>query len=108
MIRVIFDKKDGNLVSVSLQGHAEWSKQGYDLVCSAVSAVSQSTVIGIIEVLKLNLDYSRKDGFLSFSLEDMEEKDILRCQVLMETMLLSLKSIEINFGKYISVKVKEV
>ena len=78
------------------------------LVCSAVSAVSQSTVIGITEVLKLDLDYSIDDGLLSFSLESMKKEDILKCQVLVETMLLALKSMEINFSKYISVKVKEV
>ncbi|MEY7999029.1 ribosomal-processing cysteine protease Prp [Clostridium sp. Mt-5] len=108
MIRAVFKKRCCNLVSVSLQGHAEWSKQGYDLVCSAVSAVSQSTVIGITEVLKLNLDYSIKNGFLNFSLEDMKEEDILKCQVLVETMLFALKSMEINYSKYINVKIEEV
>lgn len=96
------------MVSALLQGHAEYSKGKYDLVCSAVSAVSQSTVIGITEVLKLDLDYSIDDGLLSFSLESMKKEDILKCQVLVETMLLALKSMEINFSKYISVKVKEV
>jgi hypothetical protein len=59
-------------------------------------------------VLKLDLDYSIDDGLLSFSLESMKKEDILKCQVLVETMLLALKSMEINFSKYISVKVKEV
>ncbi|CAB1240080.1 ribosomal-processing cysteine protease Prp [Clostridium sp. MT-14] len=108
MIKAVFEKKSGNLVSVSLQGHAGWPKQGYDLVCSAVSAISQGTVIGITEVLKLELDYSMEEGFLSFSLEGMKKEDLIKCQVLVETMLLALKSIEIKFSKYISVKVKEV
>ncbi|MFL0195782.1 ribosomal-processing cysteine protease Prp [Clostridium sp. WILCCON 0269] len=108
MIEALFEKKSCNLISVELKGHAESVEQGYDLVCSAASAISQSIVIGITEVLKLNLNYSLKNGFLSFSLKDMAEDDILKCQVLMKTMLLGLKSIEVSFGEYISVKEMEV
>ena len=39
---------------------------GYDIVCSAISAISQTILIGIIEVLKLKAKYSLDDGFLSF------------------------------------------
>ncbi|OAA91540.1 ribosomal-processing cysteine protease Prp [Clostridium coskatii] len=108
MIEAFFKRESCNLVSVVLKGHAESVNQGYDMVCSAVSAISQTTVIGITEVLKLKLKYSIKDGFLSFSLKDMKQDDILKCQVLVKTMLLGLKSIEFNFSEYINVKVEEV
>lgn len=109
MIEAVFNKKSDNLVSVIIKGHAESVEQGYDMVCSAVSAISQSILIGITEVLKLNIKYSLEDGFLSFSLDDIDENDILKCQVLMKTMLLGLKSIEISFSEYIVVKeVEEV
>lgn len=109
MIEAVFNKKFDNLVSVMIKGHAESVEQGYDMVCSAVSAISQSILIGITEVLKLNIKYSLEDGFLSFSLDGIDENDILKCQVLMKTMLLGLKSIEISFSEYIVVKeVEEV
>lgn len=107
MIEAVFNKKCSDLVSVIVKGHAESVDQGYDMVCSAVSAISQSILIGITEVLKLNIKYSLEDGFLSFSLKGMKEDNVSKCQVLMKTMLLGLKSIEINFGEYIVVKEME-
>ncbi|WP_333860072.1 ribosomal-processing cysteine protease Prp [Clostridium sp.] len=107
MIEAVFNRKCDNLVSVIVKGHAESVDEGYDMVCSAVSAISQSILIGITEVLNLNIKYSLEDGFLSFSLNGMEENDVSKCQVLMKTMLLGLKSIEINFGEYIVVKEME-
>ncbi|MCT8978256.1 ribosomal-processing cysteine protease Prp [Clostridium sp. CX1] len=108
MVDVVFSKKACGLVSVSLKGHAESVDEGYDLVCSAVSAISQTMLIGILEVLKFQVDYSIDDGFLSFSLENLSHKNIKDCQVLMETMLLGLKSVETSYGEYINVKVEEV
>lgn len=108
MVNVIFVKKSFNLVSVSLNGHAESVDEGYDLVCSAVSAISQTVLIGILDVLKLKLSYSIKDGFLSFSLEGLPDENIEECQVLMKTMLLGLNSIEMSYGEHINVKVEEV
>lgn len=108
MVSAEFKKKSCNLVSVALKGHAESVDEGYDLVCSAVSSISQTILIGIVEVLKLKIDYSIDDGFLSFSLENLSIDNIRECQVLMQTMLLGLKSVELGYGEYIKVKVEEV
>lgn len=108
MIRAEFRSKSDNLVSVELSGHADSTNSGYDLVCCAVSVLSQSILIGLTEVLGLEVDYSIENGFLSFSLENMSEDEIEKCQVLMRTMLLGLKRIELSYGKYISTCVEEV
>lgn len=108
MVNVIFNKKDCNLVSVSMSGHAESVGEGYDMVCCAISTISQTILIGVLEVLKLKITYSLDDGFLNFSLEKLPDEEIRKCQVLMETMLLGLKSIEIGYSGYIKIEVEEV
>jgi uncharacterized protein len=108
MVNVVFNKKDRNLVSVSMSGHAESVDEGYDMVCCAISTISQTILIGVLEVLKLKITYSLDDGFLNFSLEKLPNEDIEKCQVLMETMLLGLKSIEIGYSGYIKIEVEEV
>jgi uncharacterized protein YsxB (DUF464 family) len=110
MVNVIFEKKNSNLVSVSMNGHAESVDEGYDMVCCAISTVSQTVLIGLIEVLKLKITYSLEDddGFLSFSIEEFPYEVVKECQVLMQTMLLALKSIEIKYGEYIKIEVEEV
>ncbi|WP_446898716.1 ribosomal-processing cysteine protease Prp [Clostridium sp. LBM24168] len=108
MIKVEFKRKSCNLVSARLTGHADSENNGYDLVCCAVSVLSQSILIGLTEVLGLEVNYSIENGFLSFSLENMPQSDIEKCQVLMKTMLFGLKRIELSYGKYISTYVEEV
>ena len=79
-----------------------------DLVCAAISAISQTTIIGIEEVLKIKAKYDIKDGFLNLNLENQTLEDVERCQVLLETMVLGLKSIEITYSDYIKVETEEV
>lgn len=108
MTSVTFKKKDEYLVSFKIEGHAGYDEENDDIVCSAISMVSQTTVIGIEEVLKVDAHYCIQDGFLNLSLEKNSMNDIEKCQVLLQTMLLGLKSIEITYGDYINVKVEEV
>lgn len=46
-----------------MSGHAGSTDQGYDMVCSAISAVSITIVNGITEVLKINPLIKEEDGF---------------------------------------------
>jgi len=102
MVKVEFVRSSGKVVSFKIKGHAE------SLICCAISAISQTTVIGIEEVLKINVKYDIRDGFLNLNLEGQTLEDVERCQILLETMILGLKSIEITDGKNIKVETKEV
>lgn len=108
MTNVIFKKKNEKLVAFKIEGHSEFDVEGEDIVCSAISMISQTTLIGILEVLKIDVEYYVEDGFLSLSLEKKTMEDIEKCQVLLQTMLLGLKNIEITYGDYINVKEEEV
>lgn len=110
MINVIVSKKLGNIVSFTLDGHADYASadEDRDMVCSAVSAISLTIANGILEILKIDANCNIKDGFLNLNIEDKSKQDIEKCQVLLQTMLLGLRNIEINFGDYIKVKEEEV
>lgn len=108
MTNVVFKKKDEYLVSFKIKGHSGFDEEGHDIVCSAISMVSQTTLIGILEVLKVDADYCIKDGFLNLSIEKKSMEDIKKSQVLLQTMLLGLKSIEKSYSDYINVIVEEV
>jgi len=110
MVKVDFVRRKGKLVSFKIKGHAMPKEEqlDVDLICSAISAISQTTVIGIEEVLKISAEYVIDDGFLNLNLENQSLEDIERCQVLLETMMLGLKSVEITYGKYIKVETEEV
>ena len=108
MINVKFEKVSGNLVSFKISGHAGFDEYNKDIVCSGVSVLAYAIINGITEVIKVNADFEVRDGFSTLSLKDQSLDDIEKCQVLMETMLLGIKSMEIQYGKYITLKMEEV
>jgi uncharacterized protein YsxB (DUF464 family) len=108
MVNALFKKNQDSIVAVELKGHAESSDDGYDMVCSAISAISYTIANGITEVLNIKPMLSLEDGFLNIDLGNLCEEEILKCQILLETMLLGFKNMEINYGDYINVETEEV
>jgi uncharacterized protein YsxB (DUF464 family) len=108
MINVKFFTENHKLVAFNIKGHAGYAEHGYDIVCSAVSAISTTIVNGITEVLKIEAPYEVKDGFLNLNLRGLAFEDIEKCTILMETMLVGFKSMKVNYGDYIKVIVEEV
>ena len=108
MIIACFLKKDNKIVTFNIEGHSNYAEAGSDIVCSAVSAISITTINGITDVLKIKPRQFMEDGYLNLSLQGNLPDEIERCQVLLETMLLGFKSLEKNYGDYIKVIVEEV
>lgn len=108
MTNVVFKRNSGKLVSVNIKGHSGYDIEGKDIVCSAISVISITIANGITEILNVNADCTEKDGFLCINLTYLSNDDIEKCQTLMETMLLGMKSVEFSYGKYIKVFVEEV
>ena len=108
MINVKLERHCDKLISFEIKGHAGYDEEGRDIICSAVSVLSGAIVNGITEVLKIEAPYDFKNGFLSLNLKDLSHDDIERSQVLMETMLITFKSLLVTYGDYINVNVEEV
>ncbi len=108
MISAKFMGSKNQIISFEISGHAGYDEEGYDIVCSAVSALSIGIGNGILEVLKFNADYLMEDGFLSMSLKNLSKEEINECQVLLKTLLLALKNIELSYKPYIEVIEEEV
>ena len=124
MIKVIIFKQKHVSLGFKIEGHALSREEiesatgdVYDMICNSVSVLSQSTVIGITEVLKLPVKYEVNDGFLSLNLSSLKKDDIERGQVLLLTFEKSLESLimslDASFGKnrrnkYIKIKFEEV
>ena len=94
------------IVSFTLNGHAGYDVQGKDIVCAAVSAVTNMALIGLGEKLKLNLKFEKSDGgYLKVELpEDINSDEMMIAQFLLESLVTEYLDIESNYGKYILVK----
>lgn len=108
MTKVVFTKSLGKLVSFNISGHTGFDEANEDVVCSAISAISLTIANGITEILKIDMECIVKDGFLSGDVGKLSFEEIDKCQVLLETMLLALENIKINYSDYIKVKIEEV
>ncbi|WP_338216361.1 ribosomal-processing cysteine protease Prp [Lacticaseibacillus salsurivasis] len=112
MIKAIFTRDaQGEISQFSLTGHADSGDYGHDLVCSAVSAVSIGAVNGIEALAGFQPDVDADEvngGHLVLALEQPvngEQEHI--AQILLENLLLSLTSIEENYGDYLHVTTQQ-
>ncbi|CAM2844305.1 ribosomal-processing cysteine protease Prp [Hathewaya histolytica] len=108
MITANFKRKHNKIFSFKISGHAGYKDPGYDIVCSAVSAISLSIANGITDILYIEPLINTGDGLLSLDLSHVSCDQIEKCQILLETMLLGIKTVENEYGKYIKVVEEEV
>jgi len=109
MTRVEFIKADGMYTGFSAKGHSGYAEAGEDIVCSAVSALTQTTVLGIVKTIGAQAEYSIDDsGFLSCTVRETDEKKSAMASLLIEVMYEGLCNIEGNYGKYLSISEREV
>lgn len=110
MIKITIFKKSDISLGFKIEGHALSREEidktigdAYDLICNSVSVLSQSTLIGMEEVLKLPVKYDINDGYLSLNLLDLKKEEIDQGQVLLKTFEKSIESVimslEVSFGK---------
>jgi len=101
---------DGEIVEFVATGHAGSGPYGHDLVCSAVSAVVQTAVCGLKEVLDLRPMVEQKSGFLRCRLAPAEQtaEEREKGQVVLATMVAGLKGIAASYPGYLVVKERTV
>jgi uncharacterized protein YsxB (DUF464 family) len=115
MIKVKINQHENNIVGFVMSGHAMGSDrdfsndsalvgEAFDIICNSVSVLSQSVIIGLDEVLKLNSTYEIKDGYLKLDLQDFNSEELNQAQVLLETFEKSLESVILGFDQLVGQK----
>lgn len=110
MINIIIVKSKNIIQTIEATGHSGYAESGADIVCSAVSTLTQSLINGLIEVVKIKPNYviDEKIPHLSVSLpKDLTEEQLKLSQVLMRSTYLGLKNVANEFGKFIKLKEKQ-
>lgn len=100
MTTVKFYKDKNIYTGFECSGHTGFSEEGTDILCSAISALTQSAYLGITKVLNLKCDMQRRDGY--FKVEILEEAS--HAQDILKTLKLSLEDIKLGNEKYIQIK----
>lgn len=108
MIKSKFLIRGGKFVTASMKGHSNYSEEGSDIVCASATTLSCAIGDGIIEVLGIKADCSANEGNILIDISKNSAEEIEQCQVLMKTLHLGFKNLELNYGKYIKVDEEEV
>ena len=100
---------NGRIQGFQASGHAGAKKiRGYDLICCAVSALTQTgvnaleTVAGVLPLVQV------EDGFLRCILpEGLHETEMAHAQIVLETVITGLKNIEEIYPKLVRIRKEE-
>ncbi|MCR6111488.1 ribosomal-processing cysteine protease Prp [Bacillus sp. A301a_S52] len=107
MIHVTFNRNDdGTIHTFTMKGHAESGPYGYDLVCAGVSAVSFGAVNAIADLCNTKMMVETKDdgGFLRCRVpKGLNHDTFEKVQLLLNGMLVSLKTIEDQYSQFIRI-----
>ena len=111
MTKVVFYECDnGDMCGFEASGHAGYAKRGMDIVCAAVSALTQATANGLTEVVKASCE-GRMDedtGYLSCMLSPAAPKDIVeKAQILLKTLKMALTEISKDYPGTIRIIIRE-
>lgn len=102
MINLTILKSNDAITTLQAKGHSGYAEAGQDIVCSAVSTIMQTTLNGLLEVTKTDVDYEVNQDipFLRITVKAEDEK----AQILMKSAYLALKQIADDYKKYIKIK----
>jgi len=101
--------ESGKIQSFEISGHALFADRGKDIVCAGVSAVSVGAINAVHELTGVTPDLEhRADGLLRCVLpEDLLPDTQEKVQLLLEGMIVSLRSIEETYGEHIKITFKK-
>ena len=85
------DKKH-RYTGFTISGHAD-----YDEACAAVSALSQTALLGLMQYASQDVPYEVNDGFLSVQVP----KPCEASQIILGTMVAGLEQIVRQYGEYV-------
>ncbi len=100
MIKVKVIKDSDMIKSISILGHAMYADFGKDIVCSAVSSITTTTINGSLSLDKESLSYEvSKDGLV---IENIKNDKVT--QTLLKNMISLLKELENDYPANVEVK----
>ena len=100
MIKVNVNKKDNQIDSIVLSGHAMYDDYGIDIVCASVSSIVITTVNAIIRINNDAIEYRQDDDLvITIKLHDKVT------DLLIENMLELLTELEKQYKKNIKINI---
>ena len=109
MVRVTVLRERGTPVGFELTGHADAGAYGEDIVCAGISAITETALLGITDVLKLDAAYTHESGYARCELSrETAGEDLVKAAVVFNTMIAGLTSLRQAYPKSLKFSYREV
>ncbi len=112
MTKIQITKNNGTILGFVVSGHSGYAGEGSDIVCAAISSLSQMVCVGLENVLSLKpiIKIENNNAYLScFLSNDLTKEQMQKAQILFMTFEESVKCLlcgNKNYKKYINLEVK--
>jgi uncharacterized protein len=106
--------KEKRTVGFTSTGHANHGEAGEDIVCSAISALTQTCYLGLVQVVGLRAgediacSIDEEEGIHCVLADDTREERLDRAELLFLTMEAGLCSIQESYRKSLKIRHREV
>ena len=84
---------------ITASGHAGYDEPGKDIVCAAISTLSQVFVASVEELTAAKIKTAQTGGYMEIVIEESTE----RAQVLLDSFLLGCRMIADEYPEYVRV-----
>ncbi|MTI95618.1 MAG: ribosomal-processing cysteine protease Prp [Firmicutes bacterium] len=109
MIKITIQNHHQLIVGFSVSGHSLYAVHGADIICAAVSALSQTAIPALTQVLGVAPEWARDEGFLNCRIPDgLDERQTERAQIVLQTLIVGLENIARQYPTYIQLMNEEV
>ena len=109
MTNICVYRKNQDIVKYTVSGHTGFGEAGEDIVCAAVSALCQAALNGLTDVIGISAGFEVREGYLECVIPEMLSENQRRdADILLNTLVLSLKDLEEQYGDYITITELEV
>jgi uncharacterized protein len=109
MISITINRSESESIqSFIISGHAFFADRGKDIVCAGASAVAIGAINAVHALIGVTPEIEQEDGFLRCVVPDKLPEDINeKVQLLLEGMIVSLQTIEEEYGEHIKITFKK-
>ena len=108
MTDITITRQNGSIVEVAASGHTGYGEAGEDIVCAGVSTLIQSALLGLLQVVGVNVKYTvnEQQGSLKFTLpKNLTDAERHDCNVVLNTMLCGLQDFYTEYSDFINLEV---
>lgn len=111
MTKASFKYSAQGFKSFEIKGHAEYSEEGYDIVCAGISATVITSLNLILKLLKNKIKFSEDQvkGYIFLEIVD-ENVDLTIhefIELIVDNLISALQDIEESYPNHLKVKIEK-